>query len=328
MSRIKIGQIGTAHSHAADKMRVLRESDAFEVVGVVETDEQLAAAAARSPVYRDVPMMSLEQLLNLPGLQAVTVETGVPDLLTAAEAAVNAGKHIHLEKPGGASLPRFRRILGTAASKHLVVQMGYMYRYNPGVVLLRDALRQGWLGEPFEVHAVMSKVVTPAGRKAHAEFAGGMMFELGSHLVDLVVGLLGRPADVTPFRQHVAPVDDGLADNTLAVFTYPHAIATVKSSAMEVEGGDRRHLVLCGSEGTCHVQPLDAPDVQLALATPRGKYQKGHNQIHFGEYPRYQGDMADLARIIRDEKEPDFSYDHDLAVLETLLTAAKMPLDR
>ena len=46
--------------------------------------------------------------------------------------------------------------------------MGYMYRYNPAIVLLRDMLKKGWLGEVFEVHTVMSKVVGSASRKALA----------------------------------------------------------------------------------------------------------------------------------------------------------------
>lgn len=309
-------------------MQVLRASDRYEVVGVVEANAKLAAAALQSAAYRDVPFLTEEELLNLPGLEAVVVETNVPDLLVAGERVIAAGKHLHLEKPGGASLPRFRRLLDTAASKHLVVQLGYMYRYNPGIQLLREVLKKGYLGEPFEIHAVMSKVVNPPSRRAFAEFAGGMMFEQGCHLIDLVIGLMGRPTRVTSYLQHVAPMDDSLADNTLAVLEYPRAIATVKSSAMEVEGGARRHFVVCGSEGTCHVQPLDEPNVQLALSKPRDQYKKGYQEIPFGDYPRYVGDMADLARVIRGEKEPDFSYEHDLAVLEAMLTAAKMPLDR
>ena len=328
MARIKIGMIGTGHSHAEGKLAVLRTSPDYEVVGVVEPDAELARAARQGKSYQDVPFLSEEQLFNTPELVAVAIETRVPDLLAAAERAVEAGKHVHFEKPGGASLPRFRRILDTAARKHLVVQMGYMYRYNPGIVFLRHALQHGWLGEPFEIHAVMSKVVTPVARRAHAEFAGGMMFELGSHLIDLVVGLLGRPSEITSFLQHAAAVDDRLADNTLAVLQYPKALASIKSSALEVEGGDRRHFVVCGTEGTCHVQPLDEPNAYLTLSKPRGDYKKGHQEIRFGEYPRYAGDMADLARIIRGDKEPDFSYDHDLTVLETLLRAAKMPVDR
>src|SRR5690606_11141575 len=122
-------------------------------------------------------------LLNVPGLEAVMVETRVRDLLDTAEACVAAGKHIHLDKPAGESLPQLRRLLDAAAQRKLLIQMGYMYRYNPAVLLLRDLLRKGWLGEPFEIHTVMSKVVAPRERLALAAYPGGIMFELGCHLV-------------------------------------------------------------------------------------------------------------------------------------------------
>ena len=87
--------------------------------------QRLARAAQQSAAYRDLPLLTEEQLFEVAGLAAVTIETRVPDLLAAAARAIGAGKHIHLEKPGGASLPRFRGILDTAARKHLAVQMGY-----------------------------------------------------------------------------------------------------------------------------------------------------------------------------------------------------------
>jgi len=55
-------------------------------------------------------------------------------------------------------------------------------------------------------------LVDPAERRRLAEFPGGMMFELGCHLIDLVVGVLGKPEAVTPFLQHAGAVADGLAD--------------------------------------------------------------------------------------------------------------------
>src|SRR5439155_16652794 len=127
-------------------------------------------------------------------------------------------------------------VLDTAAKKNPLVQLGYMYRYNPAVALLRELLARGWLGEVFEVHAVMSKVVGPAERKQLAGYRGGILFELGCHVLDLVIGVLGRPAKVTAFAQHASGIEDGLADNMLAVLSYPRATATVKSSAQEVEG--------------------------------------------------------------------------------------------
>jgi len=323
--RIKIGQIGVGHAHAS-KLAVFRESPDYEVVGLVEPDAELREAAVAQAPFRDLPWMTQEQLLNVSGLEAVLVETHVRDLLDVAEACVKAGKHIHLDKPAGESLPQFRRILDSAASQKQLVQMGYMYRYNPGIVLLHEFLKRGWLGEPFEVHAVMSKVVDPTTRGKLAEYRGGIMFELGCHIIDLVISVLGKPTKVTPFPQHAANIDDQLMDNMLAVFEYPRASATVKSSAMEVEGFERRHLVVCGSEGTFHIQPLDEPSARVALSAAHEKYAKGYQDLSFPKYTRYVDDAADMARIIRGEKSADFSYEHDLTVQNSLLQASGLPL--
>jgi len=322
--RIKVGQIGVAHGHAA-KLAVYRRSPDYEVVGVVEPDAALRKRAETQPAFRDVPWLTREQLLDVPGLRAVLVETHVRDLLATAEACVAAGKHVHLDKPPGESLPQLRRLLDAAAKKHLLVQLGYMFRYNPAVVMLRHFLRRGWLGEPFEAHAVISKVVSPAERRALAEYPGGILFELGCHVIDLVVGLLGKPAEVHAFPRHSGTADDKLVDNMLAVFGYPRATATVKSSAMEVEGFDRRHLVVCGTEGTFHIQPLDNPAARVALSSARGEYRKGYQDVSFPKYERYVADAADMAKIIRGEKKADFTAEHDLAVQETLLKACGLP---
>ncbi|MEZ6061726.1 MAG: Gfo/Idh/MocA family oxidoreductase [Planctomycetaceae bacterium] len=239
------------HAHAS-KLSVYRDSPDYEVVGIVEPDEQLRRSAETQAAFRDLPWLTQEQLLNVPGLQAVLVETRVKDSLDVAEACVAAGMHIGLDKPAGESLPQFRRILARAEQQNLLVQMGYMYRYNPAIVLLREFLRHGWLGDVFEVHTVMSKVVGSESRIELAEYPGGIMFELGCHILDLVVGVLGKPTEVTSFNQHVSSADDGLVDNMLAVLSYPNAIATVKSSAVEVEGFARRHFVVCSTEGIPH----------------------------------------------------------------------------
>ncbi|MFH1302851.1 MAG: Gfo/Idh/MocA family oxidoreductase [Planctomycetota bacterium] len=326
MNKIKVGQIGVGHPHAGGKMQAFRKSEEYEVVGVVEPDAKLRKYAESTGIYQGLPFLTQEQLLNVEGLQAVAVETLVPDLLPTAETCIAAGKHIHLDKPAGLSLPHFKRILDQAAQKHLLLQMGYMYRYNPGVVLLRDLLKKGWLGDPFEVHTVISKKMDKASRAQLEPQPGGMMFELGCHVIDLVVQILGRPDQVTPFSQHASSIDDTLQDNTLAVFRYPKALATVKSSCNEVNGFDRRHIVVCGSEGTFHLQPFGRPAATLTLANGKGKYRKGQQTIEFPGYTRYTDDVADMARIIRREKDIDFSYEHDYHVQESVLKAAGLPI--
>ena len=113
----------------------------------------------------------------------------------------------------------------------------------------------------------------------------------------------------------------------LAVLGYPHAIATVKSSAVEVEGSKRRHLTVCGTEGTLHIQPLDNPVGRLALSQARGEYQAGIQEIKFPKFKRYVNEAAEMARVIRGEQAPVFSYDHDLAVQTTLLQACGLPIN-
>ena len=88
---------------------------------------------------------------------------------------------------------------------------------------------------------------------------------------------------------------------------------------------DGRQFVLRewgGSEGTLHFQPLDNPSAKLALSKDRGKYHQGYQDITFPKYTRYVDDAADLAKIVREEKDADFSYEHDYEVQKTVLLAS------
>ena len=328
MKKIRIGQIGTAHGHATGKLEVFRKSPDYEVIGIVEPDPVLRQQAEASEVYRDLPWMTVDQLLGVADLQLVAIETAPGQLLDHAEQCVDAGMHIHLDKPAGESLNQFRRILDQASRRHLTVQMGYMYRYHPGVVLLRNLLRKGFLGDPFELHAVMSKLVDQTSRRKLAAYQGGMMFELGCHLIDVIIDLLGPPESVESIARHSGSQNDKLQDNMLAVLGYRKGIATVKSSALEVDGGARRHLVLCGTEGTFQLEPLDSPKVvRLTLAKERGKYRQGFQEVALPPFQRYVGDLADLAKVIRGEKILEWSPIHDLLVQETVLKASGCPTD-
>lgn len=264
-----------------------------------------------------------EQLLNTKGLNAVAVETAVRDLVPTAARCVARGVHVHLDKPAGESLGEFKRLLDEATRKRLVIQMGYMLRYNPAFRFCVKAVREGWLGDVFELHGVMSKTADAATRKGLASYAGGTMFELGCHLIDQLVFMLGRPEKVTAFARRTRPQQDSLADNQVAVFEYPKALATIRSALIEVEGERRRQFAVCGDKGTVDIRPLEPPRMMLVLSRATDNYKKGWQEVDLPAMTgRYDGDFVDLARIIRGEKEPDFTAAHDLAVHETILRAS------
>ena len=180
--------------------------------------------------------MSEDDLLGTEGLQAVAVETEVRDLVATAMRCLEAGMHVHLDKPAGASMPACRALHAAAAEKTRVIQMGYMLRYNPAFQLCYRAVREGWLGDVFELHTVMSKTSGAGARRQIAEFSGGAMFELGCHIIDSAVYILGRPERVTPFLRRTREGEgDQLADNCLAVFGYPGATATIRSALRTVD---------------------------------------------------------------------------------------------
>jgi len=327
--KIKVGQIGTGHAHASGKMSTFRKlAEDYEVVGVVEPDPGLRRAAEKQAAYRGLRWMTEEQLLAMPSLKAVAVETEVKDLVPTAARCVQAGMHVHLDKPAGQSLSAFRKLLDAAARRRLVVQMGYMFRNNPAFELCFRAIREGWLGRVFELDAVISKMYAPQARKPLEAYPGGLMFELGCHLIDAAVIALGKPRRVIPIIQRTRPEEDQVADNTLAVLEYPEAIATVRSAALEVDGTWRRQFLVGGDRGTIQIRPLEPPRVELVLAEAQGNFRKGIQEVRLPAMPgRYDGQLAELARIIRGEEENKYPPVHDLAVHETILRASNLPVD-
>lgn len=322
--KIKAAQIGTAHAHASGKIATLRKfADRYDVVGVVEPDEQRWAAAKNSTAYRDLPRLTEEQLLNMADVQLIAVETEVDQLVPTGHRCVAAGKHIHLDKPAGETLSDFKALLDEATAQKVTVQMGYMFRYNPAFEFLFRAIADGWLGEVFEAHGVISKAVGDGTRRQLAEFAGGSMFELGCHLIDALVFALGTPQQTTAYVRRTRPESDTLADNQLAVFEYEQATATIRSSLVEVDGTRRRQFVVCGTKGTVEINPLEPPQLTLTLDQQRGDFPKGTHEL---ELPRsggrYDGDFTDLAAVIRGEKPFAFTPAHDLAVQEAILRAS------
>jgi predicted dehydrogenase len=334
--RIKIGQIGTGHEHASGKMETFRKlAEHYDVVGIVEADPQRRKKCENTAIYRGVKWMTEEELFNTKGLKAVTVETVVPDLVPTAARCIDAGMHIHLDKPGGEMIGPFKKLLDEAGRRGLTVQLGYIYRNNPAVQFCFRAVREGWLGQIFEVHAVMSRKDSVNYRTWLGQFRGGAMYNFGCHIIDLVVSLLGKPDRVTScLRQTESDVK--VNDNCLAVFEYPRATATVRTTVVEVEGYQRRQLVVCGDQGTIDIRPLEAfatrpkepVKLQMALAVPRDSYQKGYQEIAFPvKVGRYDEQLIELAHIIRGEIANPYPLAHELLVQETLLAACGIPAE-
>ncbi len=328
--KIKIAQIGTGHMHAY-KIGTLRKlTDLFEVVAVADDDPKQREIHENKGPYKDLPWMSTEELLAIPGLQAVAVETEEHDPLPYALRCVQAGKHIHLDKPAGESLTDFKHVLDIARSRNLTLQMGYMYRNNPAFQFCIKAIKDGLLGEIYDVDAAMNRFDGQSFRNIIKTFEGGIAFILTCHLIDIVVTLMGKPEKIHPYLLETQ--NDDVIDNSVTVFEYPNGgIATMRTCINEVGGFQNRYLTVRGSKGTITIRPLEVQGnmsggaLYLTLAEATGDFKKGEQIV---EMPppkdRYEDQWIEFAQIINGKIKSPYSYEHDYLVQECLLRACKM----
>ena len=155
MKRIKVGQIGIGHNHGEPKLLAVRKfPELFEVVGYAEENERWVEKRGKNKGYEGLPRLSGAEVIERS--DAVLIECDVWDLTKYARMCVDAGKHIHMDKPASGTLEEYGELLRIAKEKNLVVQLGYMYRYNPAVLKCFEHLKNGDLGEIYSINAEMS----------------------------------------------------------------------------------------------------------------------------------------------------------------------------
>ncbi len=322
MKKIKIGQIGIGHNHGEGKMLAVQKfPELFEVIGYAEENEKWVEKRGNFPCYKDLPRLSVEEIIEKS--DAILVECDVWNLTKVAKMCVEAGKHVHIDKPASGTLAEFEELLNIAKEKNLTVQMGYMYRYNFAIQKLMDMINSGELGEIYQIDAEMSTYHSKEYREWLKKFKGGSMYIFGSHLIDLVVSILGEPEKVYPFIKQTGFEGVYSDDNNFAVLEYDKAIARITNLSVEVNGWGMRRFAVMGSKGTVEIKPIEL-NVEMTKSTTdiaSNAYQDMKEKVDIKDVPtlsRYDEMMKDFYRSVIGEKENPYSYAHELAVQKTL----------
>ncbi len=316
--RIRAGFWGVAHSHAAGKWKALQNSGEFELVGIAEESPKLRTEFEKL----GAKVLSERELLN--GTDVIVVESAVRDLAKNAKLSLAARKHVHVEKPPGKTLGELRELVKLARDHDRVLQVGYMWRYHPGFSKISEAVRAGWLGKVTLIRGMIGNLLAPERRGEWAEFRGGAMFELGCHLVDPLIRLLGKPVDVKSMLRRHGPFDDDLKDNNAVVFEFPGALGVITNSTHQPNSSAQRGFEVFGTNGSAVLKPIEPPTLQIDLARAAGPYKAGVQTVTLPVYERYVGDFVELAPAIRGEKPLSVTLDEELLVHDALLRACGM----
>jgi predicted dehydrogenase len=157
---------------------------------VCDINEGLLAAHQRSfPSIRTTPDVSV--VLDDPGVQAVVVATPVPTHFEMADRALEAGKHVYVEKPLTVRASEARALVELAQQTRLKLMVGHLLEYHPAVTYLKEMLDRGQLGEPYYMYTQRVNL----GIVRQNENA---WWSLAPHDISVVCHLLGsEPVSVT-----------------------------------------------------------------------------------------------------------------------------------
>ncbi|MDO5479381.1 MAG: Gfo/Idh/MocA family oxidoreductase [Clostridia bacterium] len=330
MRKVKIAQIGTSrYSHGNVIFGSLKKnSDVFEIAGYVMPENEREKWPGNMEAFKAHKELTIEEVLNDPEIEAVTIETEEKYLTKYALLAAKAGKHIHMEKPGGCDVAEFCKMIEAVKEGKKVFHTGYMYRYNPYIMRLMERIKAGELGEIISVEAQMSGYHPKVQREWLSEYNGGILFFLGCHLIDLIYGIMGKPDEIIPLSRKTGT--DGLTttDFGMAAFTYKKGVSFAKTTDVEMGGFARRQLVVTGTKGTVEIRPLEN---HKEYPTTTSSYREVFDTAWLSDvefvttekFDRYDAMMKSFAQMVRGEKENPWSYDYELELYKIIMEACK-----
>lgn len=326
MRRIRVAQIGTSkYSHGNEIFGAISSlEDAFEVVGYAMPENEREKFPDKMKRFKPYREMTVDEILADGSIEAVIIETEEIYLTKYALMAARAGKHIHMEKPGGLSLTDFENLIDTVRRNGTVFHTGYMYRYNPAIKDIVTRVKGGEIGDVISVEAHMSGYRGRAQTEWLKTFRGGMMFYLGCHLIDLVLTLQGEPKRIIPFNKPTGTHESEAEDFSFAALEYEKGVSFVKTTQAEMGGFLRRQLVITGTRGKFEIRPLEItvkyPLQYTEYTECKSEDWNDPGVKHKSEiHDRYSAMMRSFAEMVSGEKNNPYTLDYELTLFKTVL---------
>ncbi|MDP2137676.1 MAG: Gfo/Idh/MocA family oxidoreductase [Candidatus Didemnitutus sp.] len=267
-----------------------------------------AELAATHPGAR--PLTEFTAALNDPAVAAVIVATLNAALAPLALAAVRAGKHVLLEKPGALNAVQLRAVADAAAQTGVKVRIGYNHRFHPALQQARELVDAGALGPLMFLRGRYGHGGrTGYDREWRADpklSGGGELIDQGVHLIDLASWFLG---DFSTVEGHAAtyywdmPVDD-------------NAFLSLRTS-----GGQTAWLqVSCTEWKNLFSLELYGRDAKIAIDGLGGSYG-----VEKCTYYRMLPQMGPPETTVWDYPAGDNSWALELAAFEEDIQADRVP---
>ena len=179
---VGLGIMGSHH------VRVLRGLEGVQLAAVVDPDPVRRAGAERA--YPGLAAYaSIEEALQATALDFACVAVPAASLAPVAHDALAAGLHVLVEKPMATTVEAARALVADAHDRGLMLAVGFVERFNPAVVALKETLAEGMLGRVYQLHA---RRLSPFPDR---DSMLGVALDLATHDIDVMRFILGKEVE-------------------------------------------------------------------------------------------------------------------------------------
>ena len=328
MTPVRIGIVGLGY-WGPNLVRVLHELPEAEVVAVCDQDAaRVERITSRYPAIHGTG--SYEELLDDGSIDAIVVATGVTTHFALASAAIDAGKHVFVEKPMAASLAESEQLVAAAEEAGLLLMPGHTFLYSPPVNLVRELIAGGALGEIYFIS--MSRV----NLGLHQSDVS-VVWDLGPHDFSILRYWLDEvPETVSAVSRSC--IIEGTPD--VAFVNLQHAQGTLAHVELSwLAPSKLRRTTIVGSQkmivyDDTSIEPVRIFDSGVDLPEPAdfGQYKLTYRtgdivSPAIGTTEPLHAELHDFCTAIQDGHEPRSSAAVGLDVVK-LIEAANVSLDR
>lgn len=276
MEIIKVGLAAYGMSGQVFHAPFISTNSHFELCKIVERSKELSKER-----YPDATIVrSFEELIKDPAIELIVVNTPDSTHYEYTRLALEAGKHVIVEKPFTSTTEEGEELIALAAEKGLMLSVYQNRRWDADFRTVQEIIAKGLLGRLVEYESTFARYrnfIKPNTWKETGESGGGLTYNLGSHLIDQAIRLFGMPeavfADIATMRTH-GKVDDYFMIRFLRPSLAPDVRVTLKASYLMREAEPR--FVLHGTLGSFVKHGVDKQEAALL----RGDMP---DQPHWGE---------------------------------------------
>lgn len=193
MAKFKIAVIGTGSISGAH-LQAYAQHPEVELYAVCDINLSRAQGVATQYAVPHV-FTDYQELLLDPNIDAVSICTWNNTHALISIAALNAGKHVLIEKPLSQTVAEAEEIEQATKASGKVLQVGFVRRYAENTAVLKSFVDAGELGNIYYAKATcLRRLGNPGGWFAdRGRSGGGPLIDLGVHIIDICWYLMGKP---------------------------------------------------------------------------------------------------------------------------------------